>query len=251
MNDSIPALPAATVLLVRQRAEMEVLMVGRNATSYFPSALVFPGGIVDEEDGSDYWAEWGHGGDDLEKRERAFRVAAFRELYEETGILLVDDAPAGAAPASPAPGADRFIDVLRKHHGRLDLAAMHPFAHWITPEFAPKRFDTHFFLCGIETEVVAISDGDETVSVEWISPRKALELAETKDRHILFPTKMNLRMLAYSNTVEEALIAVKTRKIVAVTPRLEERADGRYLVIPSDAGYGVAEDRPPAPPPRS
>jgi len=249
-----PAVPrlSATVLLVRQRQDLEVLMVGRNEKSYFGSALVFPGGVVDAADRADHWLAWAHGAEGLGADERALRVAAFREMHEEAGLLLCDDAPAGAIPAAPEAGVDPFIDALRRHGGKLDLAAMHPFAHWITPEMAPKRYDTHFFVCGIETEVVAIHDGHETVSAEWISPVKALEFAETKERHILFPTKMQLKMLAESATVEAAIEAARRRKIVTVMPRLEERPSGRVLTIPADAGYGAVEDLPPdmAPPRR-
>jgi 8-oxo-dGTP pyrophosphatase MutT (NUDIX family) len=244
-------LPSATVLLVRQREDLEVLMVARSANSYFGSALVFPGGVVDAEDGAPYWQGWTHGREGLAADEIALRIAAYREMHEEAGLLLCEAAAAGPSPAQPAPGADQFIDALRRHNGRLDLGAMHPFAHWITPEMSPKRYDTHFYLCGIETEVAAVHDGAETVSAEWITPAEALRLGVTGERHILFPTKMNLRMLADSKTVADAIDAAKKRPVIAVMPKLEQRPDGPMLTIPSDAGYGVAEDRPPARPAKS
>jgi hypothetical protein len=120
---------------------------------------------------------------------------------------------------------------------------MHPFAHWITPVMAPKRYDTHFRLCGLTTELTAISDGSETVSVEWIRPKDALELAKAGERKVLFPTRLNLQMLGASGSVEEAIEAAKARTIVTVSPRMETRPDGRWLVIPPEAGYGVAEER--------
>ena len=52
-----PATPrlACTVLLVRDRGGLEVLMVERHENQNFASALVFPGGLVDEDDGFDAW----------------------------------------------------------------------------------------------------------------------------------------------------------------------------------------------------
>ncbi len=238
-----PAVPvlACTVLLVRERSGMEVLMVERHEKQDFASALVFPGGLVDDDDHFDDWHPHTIAHDGLSSVERAVRVAGFRELYEETGVLLVD---ADGPPLQEAPqaGEDSFLKLVRKLGARLDLDAMHPFAHWITPIMAPRRYDTHFRLCGLTTELTAISDGNETVSAEWIRPKDALDLAKAGERKVLFPTRLNLQMLAESSSVEAAIDAARNRTIVTVSPRMEVRADGRYLVIPSEAGYGVAEE---------
>lgn len=238
MTTSVEARPAATVLLVRDRDELEVLMVERHRDAHFASALVFPGGLVDPEDSATHWNELADGGMGLSAEQRALRIAAFRELHEETGLLIVDRARHGAAGAPPA--GDDFAASVRAHDARLDLGAMHHFAHWITPEFAPKRFDTHFYLCGLETEVVPISDGRETVYVDWLTPAKALELAASGERQVMFPTRLNLELLGQSKTVAEAIAAAKVRRIVTVTPWLEQRAEGRVIAIPEDAGYGPA-----------
>lgn len=238
-----PAVPvlACTVLLVRERSGMEVLMVERHEKQDFASALVFPGGLVDEDDHFDDWRPHTIAHDTLSPVERALRVAGFRELWEETGVLLLDaDGP--PLREAPQPGEDSFLTMIRNMGGRLDLDAMHPFAHWITPVMAPRRYDTHFRLCGLTTELTAISDGNETVSVEWIRPKDALDLAAAGERKVLFPTRLNLQMLAHSGSVEEAIDAARNRTIVTVSPRMEVRPEGRFLVIPPEAGYGVAEE---------
>src|SRR5690242_18465149 len=83
--------PSTTVLLVRDSAEgLEVLMVVRADRSQYASAMVFPGGTLDAEDADEAWLELIDGGDGLDADERARRIAGFRELYEETGILLLE-----------------------------------------------------------------------------------------------------------------------------------------------------------------
>jgi 8-oxo-dGTP pyrophosphatase MutT (NUDIX family) len=202
---------------------------------------VFPGGLVDPEDHDPAWDGLTVADAGLSRKERALRLAGFRELHEETGLLLLDRPEDGAPP--PVGGeVTPFMKLVTEKGSRLDLDAMHPFAHWITPEFAAKRFDTHFRLCGLETEVTAVSDGNETVSVEWLRPQDAIELGRSGERNVLFPTRMNLQMLAQAGSVEEAIAQAKARTIVTVSPKLVQREEGRFLVIPPEAGYGVQQE---------
>jgi 8-oxo-dGTP pyrophosphatase MutT (NUDIX family) len=233
---------ACTVLLVRDRDGLEVLMVERHERSHFASALVFPGGLVDPEDGEAEWGPLTAGADGLSPKERSLRIAGFRELHEESGILLARRQEAGVW-TPPPPGERPFREMLADLGLHLDLAAMHPFAHWITPPFAPKRFDTHFRLCGVDTDHIAVSDGQETVSAEWIRPRAALEMGASGARKLLLPTRLNLQLLAKASSVAEAIGRAKERTVMTVITRLEQRPEGTFVIVPPDAGYGVVEER--------
>jgi 8-oxo-dGTP pyrophosphatase MutT (NUDIX family) len=228
--------PSTTVILVRDGAGgLEVLMVVRGSDrSQFSAAMVFPGGVIEPEDAGDVWTGLCDDAEGLDAAERARRVAGFRELYEETGILLLERHDGGAH--APAPGMT-FAEAVRASGGKLDLSAMVPFAHWITPEGAPKRYDTYFRLCGLGTEMEAVSDGRETVEAEWLRPADAIALGDAGTRNLLFPTRCQLELLAESDTVEAALRAARGRPIVAVTPRFDRREDGTWLSIPPEAGY--------------
>ena len=83
-------LPAATVLLLRPAVpQLQVLMVVRHEQIDFASgALVFPGGKVDPADGDPSLAPYASGAGTPDNPERAFRVAAIREAFEESGVLL-------------------------------------------------------------------------------------------------------------------------------------------------------------------
>ncbi len=241
MTTPAPARPSATVLLVRQRDELEVLMVERHEKTYFSSALVFPGGLVGEEDFTPAWDQMADGGAGLGPAERALRIAAFRELYEETGLLLGGRSAKGADKAA----SDDFAARLKANGLRLDLDGLHRFAHWITPEMSPRRYDTHFFLCGLTSDIEPVSDGRETVFVDWMSPARALALARAGERKVLFPTMLNLELLAQSATVDAAIDAARSRRIVTVTPTVERRPEGIFLSVHPDAGYGARSE--PAP----
>ena len=223
-GEIVPPKLAATVLLVRDGPQgLQVFMVVRHHQIEFASgALVFPGGKVDPED-----REWAGGDDD-----RAARVAAIRETYEECGVLL---AP-GAAP-SKAP----FHQRLREERLNLALDALIPFAHWITPPILPKRFDTRFFIVEAPAEQVAWHDGGEMVDSLWIEPARALVDGAQGRRTLLLPTRLNLELLGRSETVAQALAAARARKPVAIEPKATKTATGYRLTIPPDSGYGVTE----------
>lgn len=240
-----PAVPrlAATVLLLRDDP-FEVLMVKRSAQGFFPSALVFPGGVVDDDDWADHWRIRADGYDDLDGQERAVRIAGLRECWEEAALLAAhgDFSVDGHAPGNtPLP---RLMDQLG---ARFDLGEIAHFAHWVTPEQAPRRWDTHFLVARGPTGQNARCDGSETVGVEWIAPAKAIALGDAGAREVLFSTRANLLRLAQSGSVDEAIAAARVRPRFPVHPQAERRPDGIRVFIPREAGYPVSEHFIPVP----
>ncbi len=247
----IPRL-SATILLVRDRPAFEVLMVKRHHQIDFASgALVFPGGKTEASDSDEAWADRVLGWDQYDPATRTLRIAAIREAYEEAGLLLArteegdvwTGAPeAVAARSAVARGEASFFDLVAGFRLKLDLGALTPFARWITPVMMPKRFDTHFYLAVAPADQLAVCDGYETVDAEWIPPGEALAMAADGRRTIIFPTRMNLKLLAESRDAQSATAAALARPGVVVTPWVEQRDTGQVLVIPPDAGYGAVEE---------
>jgi len=244
--------PAATILLLRDDPAFEVLMVKRHHQIDFASgALVFPGGKSHAGDHDPAWAEQVLGWDAYDAEQRGLRIAAIREVFEEAGILLAkrrDGAPMSgeACPMDVRQAVDAgtlaFLDVVRDLEARLDLSALTVFARWITPPLTPKRFDTWFYAVSAPAEQLAACDGRETVDAEWIAPAEALRLAAAGERKVIFPTRMNLQLLAEASGAHDAVARAAARTLVTVQPQIEQRDGGRVLVLPPDAGYGpVAE----------
>jgi len=252
MTEIAPARPAATILLVRNQPTFEVLMVKRHHQIDFASgALVFPGGKIEPGDADPAWADHCTGWDAHPDDERHLRIAALREAFEESAVLLAREADGAHWRASERAAASReriakgelpFMELVRELGVKLDLEAMAPFARWITPAMMPKRFDTWFFIAEAPADQLAICDGYETVDAEWIAPGEAVRLADVGERKIIFPTRMNLQLLAEAADAAQALTAARARTQVIVEPKVEVRDGERYLVLPEDAGYGrVAE----------
>ncbi len=256
MNDPRAIQPAATILLLRDAgAGLEVFMVERHHQIDFASgALVFPGGKVDPDDDSDAaraLLDGALGG--LE----AFQIAAIREAFEECGVLLARKAGSDALiPGADLvgyedlrlaiqAGEDSFTGFLEREGLRLAGDLLVPFAHWITPEMVPRRFDTHFFVAAAPADHLAVHDGHESVESLWTTPHAAIEDARAGRRVVIFPTLRNIERLAESTSVEDALSRARRNDIVTVLPYTEQRADGTYLCIPEEAGYAVSAERMP------
>jgi len=242
MTPTPPPAPrlAATMVLVRDDP-YEVLLVRRHAKAVFASALVFPGGVVDEDDSSAEWMPLLGSGGELTGPERALRIAGIRETFEETGLLLASR-PDGSDVAQPERTDARFLEVVQASGGLLMLGEVHPFGHWITPEAAPRRFDTHFLLARAPRGQEPVPDGGETVALEWASPADAVLRAEGDEQSIMFPTLLNLMRLSESEDTASAIFAARNRTPYTVLPVVEQRDDAtRMIVIPAAAGYGVTE----------
>ncbi len=212
------------------------MMIERAKTMRFaPGALVFPGGKVDEPD-FDSW-RWHrfikHNRRTM--RDAAFRIAAVRELYEETNVLLGDRRGDAVLPRGM-----RFEKLLQKEQVKLDITNMQPFAHWVTPETMPRRFDTYFFLAA-DDDHLEQHDGEEAVSAHWLKPREVLADWKADRVPLMFPTRLNLMKLARSSTVEAALQAAKQEPVVRILPKLEMKQGGVDLTIQKTPGYGVTK----------
>jgi len=248
--------PSATVLLLRDGARgLEVLMVERHhQIDFVAGALVFPGGQVDAADAEPALAARCAGVAGLSTEERALRVAAIRETFEEAGVLLargrgarelVDANTLGGIEARHRAalhaGQRSLAEIAEREDLELACDRLVPFAHWITPLFMPKRFDTWFFLVEAPPDQVALHDGHESVDSLWITPADADAERRAGQRSIIFPTLLNLRRLGRAKSVAEAFAAARREPIVTVLPRVEKRGDVPTMILPADAGYDVVE----------
>ena len=256
MPETVAPRPASTILLLRDAAaqkEVEVFMMVRHYEIDFNSgALVFPGGSVDKGDKEIIATpELYSGGEGLDETTLSFRIAAIRETFEESGILLArpkgSKALVDAKRASEIEAAHRadlcdskisFLEVIEASGLVLALDALVPYAHWITPEGMPKRFDTWFFLAAAPPEQAGAHDGKESTDSIWVSPREAVAGGESGRFKLPFPTTRNLIRLGKQASVQTALDDSRGRPIVTVMPVMTKTADGsRQLRIPREAGY--------------
>lgn len=242
---------AATLVLVRDGpAGLETLMLVRHHQIDFATgAAVFPGGKVAAADRDPGLRAHLPPGTAWAEEEQALRVAAVRETFEESGLLLarhggcLPDADALAElahrwQARTAASAGAFVDMVRAEGLELALDLLHPFAHWVTPEVSPKRFDTHFYIAAAPSGQVAVHDGREAVDSFWVNPRDALRDCEAKRREIIFPTLCNLALLGTSPDAAAALAAAKSRTVRRIQPTIGAHADGRRIpLLPAGSAY--------------
>lgn len=266
-KEGSPPRPATTVLLLRPSqpgdaaSPLEVFMVVRHhQIDSFSGALVFPGGKLEDADGAASLRVRCGGADAIDDAELKFRVAGVREAFEECGVLLArkrgQRALIGAADlkgieerwrAKLAKDEASIVDLVEAEDLEIATDLMTPYAHWITPTFVPKRFDTWFFLAEAPEDQVALHDGSESTDSVWIGPQEAIDEAVAGKRTLVHATTKNLELLAEGKTVAGAIAAAKARKIVTVLPWVEARDGKKFLHIPEGAGYrNLVREMPPA-----
>jgi len=221
---------ASTVCLVRDNGGIEVLMVQRPDTSRFmPCVWVFPGGAVDEAD-AHAPASFGPRSEDAD-----WRVAALRELIEETGVWLTTDG------ARTIPLDDDVFRRVEESPYDLDQDALVYFSNWITPAAFPIRFDTRFFLAVADRDTEATFNADELVDLVWVSPIEALERDEADHWDVAFPTRRTLELLASETSATEIQERLRSLEIVPpIQPRLYVDDREARILLPGDPGFEAA-----------
>lgn len=218
--------PAATLVVVRPGAEgIEVLMLERPEDGYFGGLWVFPGGGVEDADHSPLArrAVTGDGAD------HPWRAAALRETVEEVGLAVT-------TPPSPrsmvAEGPAVFESVLQSS-ARLDGAGIRLLSRWVTPEGAPTRYDTRFYLAVMEGDPALVPRPAEVIDVAWVDPADALARGEEGSWSLVLPTIHHLRWLERHRDVRSAREAADRGTGAWAEPDLEWVGSGPQIVVPS------------------
>jgi 8-oxo-dGTP pyrophosphatase MutT (NUDIX family) len=251
-----PTRDAATVVLLRDgESGLEAYLLRRVASMAFAAGMhVFPGGRVDPADTTAH-AHWfgtspqawsrvlsadpplGHG----------LVCAAVRETFEESGVLLAGSAPDDVVDVSgPDWEAERVallerresLSTLLERRGlglRADL--LRPWAHWITPELEPRRYDTRFFVAALPAGQRTRHVGGEADATMWMTAADAVVRFDRGELPMMPPTISTLRELAEYTTAADVLAAADTRDIAPVLPRVVVNGDEAELLLPHEKGY--------------
>lgn len=240
-----PAIPAATLVLIRDRADAapDLLMVERAKAMVFASgALVFPGGRIDP---GDYALAATLG---LDADDGAARIAAVRETIEEAGVPVgltpAPDADTLAAIRAGLHAGEALGPLLDSHGLTLDLAALTYFARWLPAHAHMRIFDTRFYLARWpEGAAEPVVDDTENVRLLWASAAEVLAECDAGVAHVIFPTRRNLERLAQYKDYVRAIADALAYPPRTITPFVEERDGVRYLCIPDDLGYPVTSEK--------
>ena len=237
--DLVVPIPAATVVVLREApAGFEVLLTHRPPTMAFAAGMhVFPGGRVDAADAATGLAAHSVAA----AEDTPALVAAIRELWEESGILLADSTAShndiAAARVALVDGSIEFGELVEQLDLRLRTDLLQPLSRWVTPPGYPRRFDARFFAALLPAEApdATIASG-EVVAVEWFRPADALDAMADGRIGMWLPTSSTLQQLEHlADAADLERLAPGALGEIAVDAPV---ADVVRIVMP--AGGGVA-----------
>jgi 8-oxo-dGTP pyrophosphatase MutT (NUDIX family) len=177
---------ATLILLLREGSEIRVLMGRRSDRHVFmPGAVVFPGGRVERGDARAPAADDLHPEVDARLRlsapanaaqPRALALAAIRETFEETGLLI-----GRRSSTSPSGAAERTSvnwSAFLAHGVIATLAPLRLVARAITPPGSVRRYDTRFFAAYADCVAAEVAaPQDELTNVSWLAFAEARQAA--------------------------------------------------------------------------
>lgn len=258
--------PAASLVLLRDGPDgLQVLLLERPSDdAVLAGAHVFPGGKLDREDADDeVLARVDASPESLHARlaepelgpveAAALYVAALREAFEETGVLLAPGIAPALAERAAALRRDAglgFGEVLAELDLRLQASALFPWSRWVTPKgptLMKRRFDTRFFAARLPEGQTPRPDPREAVGATWLTPRDALGRYEARRIELAAPQIMTMAHLARFATVEAALADAAERTPPAIRPESVMHDGDRWVCYPGDPAHPVRDRAIPGP----
>lgn len=250
---------AATVVLLRDGADGVQAWLLRRVSSmaFAPRMHVFPGGSVDprDADAQPAWvgpdpSEWTGPLTADAGLARALVCAAVRETFEESGVLLASAADSTDVVDAAGWDADRqglearresLAGLLERRGLALRADLLRPWAHWMTPEAEPRRYDTRFFVAALPPGQSPRHEGGEADATLWLSPAEALRRHAKGQLDMLPPTAFTLAELSAFDSVEAVLTAAAARDIRRVLPKIVIDGEQVGILLPGDEGYDHEE----------
>jgi 8-oxo-dGTP pyrophosphatase MutT (NUDIX family) len=246
---------AATVLLLRDGAQpdgspaLEVYLLRRTRGMPFAGGMTaYPGGGVDPRDGDTAigWtgpppADWAGAFGCDERTARELVCAAVRETFEEAGVLLAGDERGVVPDVSGDDWEERRQALLTRELSLAELLAerglavradlLRPFAHWITPEAEPRRYDTKFFAAALPVGQEARHVSGEADEAAWLTPSAALAELRAGGRPMLPPTIHTLGQLERFADVAAALAGSPPEPLRPISPTFRRTPEGTWAVL--------------------
>ncbi|MBA3311183.1 MAG: NUDIX hydrolase [Nocardioidaceae bacterium] len=245
---------AATVVLLRDGgAGLEVYLLRRHLGMAFAAGMyAFPGGTVDRRDAdhATAWAgpsaaDWATRLHCSESETRSLVGAAVRETFEESGVLLAGTTADTVVQDTTGEGWERdraalvdkrlaFADLLEQRGLVLRTDLLAAWAHWITPEFEPRRYDTRFFVAVIPPGQLTRDVSGEADTETWMRPQDAVAGVDGGTMAMLPPTYITIAEMGRFATAAEAIAAADGRVIAAVVPGVEVVDGEGFLIVPDE-----------------
>lgn len=254
-----PIQDAATLVLGRRAEDgFEVFLSKRTAKAAFmANAYVYPGGRVDAADYDESIPVRLRNDDDRFEdvanpaRYRAHVIALLRECFEEAGVLLADRLD-GTRLAFDDPaererfaryrlelnaGGLAFAEILGREGLTLRGDGVDYFAHWITPPFESRRYDTRFFFAEAPAAQEPVPDYSELVHGAWFTPNGALAAYDRGEIQLSPPTLCTLIDLDPLSDLAGAVAWSRAQIPCPIQPKLESIDDTMHLLLPGDPLY--------------
>ncbi|MBL4744549.1 MAG: NUDIX domain-containing protein [Cycloclasticus sp.] len=231
---------AAALILIRDTSSgIEVCMLRRVSSSRFaPGAYVFPGGGIEEQD------EVFNISLDGSKSNTA-KIAAIRETFEEAGILSGTSANTHHFSAHDRDGLNKgeitFQHLIEQHDIHLDLESITFYDHWITPEGAPIRFDTRFFLAIANVNQEVFHDDAETDASCWAKPANLLAQYDREEIKLMPVTHVQLLRLSDVESINDLIENSRQQTISPIRPILNFNEDGKPMSVTIKLKEGIVD----------
>jgi 8-oxo-dGTP pyrophosphatase MutT (NUDIX family) len=166
---------AASLVLVRHEADGPRILMGRRTKrhAFAPDVFVFPGGRLDPGDARmapatplkpEVLAKLAR------RRAEALALAAVRETFEETGLVI------GRPVTAPVPTPNVAWAAFVATGYAPSLAEIDYVARAITPPDSPIRFHARFFMADADHAAGSLGGSGELVDLAWFSVDEALRL---------------------------------------------------------------------------
>ena len=176
---------AASVVLVRGHGPAAEVLMGRRRSraAFLPNVYVFPGGRVDRDDvvAGRQIDQPAATMDLLGRRRRGTHgllVAALRETFEETGLLLVEQRPFAPPPAFAEAPLWRALAALGAAPALGHLVYV---GRAITPTLSPRRFNTRFFMADAACARGELVTDGELLDLRWVRLAEAPRILPVVD----------------------------------------------------------------------
>lgn len=255
LRDGATPVAAATVILLRDGPTgLEIFLVQRHhRTQFMGGATVFPGGKLDPADatpsvlrrveGLDEASACARLGESTGPEALALHVAAIRETFEESGVLLAksDRALDLDRMRTTLEKPDTFVGLVEDNDLTLLGELLVPLSRWVTPAVEKRRFDARFFITAVPADTRAAHDEKETIAGAWLRADEAIRRHHEAAIDLPPPTLRTLELLLPFARAEEAVDAARRVAPPLVRPVFRDLNGQWVLALPGDPEHPETE----------